>query len=360
MRFLPPWTGRCIFLDVTSDHTEVAMMYNGKRFHILLKTANLHDPENWDSFIVEEEYLQLLRTCISENLDDPHALRNSDAARNLFVWIAEQCSPLFRDLAPKLSPKLQYMSLDDYLNPPTCFFAPKMANGTLFAPNYSDVDPDALVRMTRRVELPWCLFSSAVRAIDPARIEVSWHPSTHGLPMSQDITLDGNKPCHLKITSGDRAGLEREAGILLRLQETGLTEKIRVPDLHGYVQLEHDSGGVSALLLTRIEKLERLAELKIDNIPLSIRQKWFDDIKEMLRLFHASGIVWGDATAENVLVDSEDEVWIVDFAGLYSRCWMPEEEMDSVEWDLQGLGKLEEFLRLPKGGELDDDAGSGL
>ncbi len=360
MRALPPWTGRCISLDVTRDHAEVAMLYNGKRFHILLKTANLHDPENPDSMLVEHEYLQLLQTYLSENLENPAAPQNPDAARNLFVWIAEQCSPLVRDLAPRLSPKPQYMTLDDYLNPPTCSLAPKLANGTLFAPHYAALAPPALLRMTTRVPLPWCLFSSPLPAIDPARIEVAWHPSTHGLPTSQEVTLDGNRPYYLKLASGDAAGLEREAAVLLRLQETGVADTVRVPRLHGYVQLAGDPGGVSALLLTRVETLERLARLRVENVPRAIRQRWFDDVEAMVRVFHAAGVVWGDAGPENVLVDAEDEVWVVDFAGLRSRCWMVEEGMDGVEWDLRGLAGLREFLRLGKGGEMDGEVGSGM
>lgn len=342
MSSLPPWTGRCIFLNVTAHFTEVALMYNGKRFHVVLSLANLDDPESSESLIVKREYLRLLQTYLSEDLDNPHA-RPSHSARNLFIWIAEQLSHLLRDLAPKLSPRLQYMTLDDYLSPPTFYLVPTIANGN-FTANYCNPNCGALIRMTKRVALPWCLFSSPVRAINPARIEVSWHPSTHGLPMSRDVVMDGNKPFYLKLPSADENVLEREAAVLLRLQETGLTEKIRVPRLHAYVQLEDDSGGVSGLLLTQIERVERLARLMVASVPLSLRRKWFDDIEVMVKLFHAAGIVWGDATAENVLVDRTDEVWIVDFAGVYSCSWTPDEEMDSVEWDLRGLAKLREFL----------------
>lgn len=34
---------------------------------------------------------------------------------------------------------------------------------------------------------------------------------------------------------------------------------------------------------------------------------------------HEAGVVWGDAKAENVLIGTDDNAWVIDFGGGYTR-----------------------------------------
>jgi hypothetical protein len=61
-------------------------------------------------------------------------------------------------------------------------------------------------------------------------------------------------------------------------------------------------------------------------------------------------IIWGDAKADNFMVDKNDELWIIDFGGSYTEGWVDPELSDTLEGDEQGLEKVQEALEHP-----DDD-----
>ena len=45
------------------------------------------------------------------------------------------------------------------------------------------------------------------------------------------------------------------------------------------------------------------------------RQEWGRQIERTVRNLHAIDAVWGDAKAQNVLIDARDDAWVVDFGG---------------------------------------------
>ncbi len=59
---------------------------------------------------------------------------------------------------------------------------------------------------------------------------------------------------------------------------------------------------------------------------------------------HAAGIVWGDVKAQNVLIDGDDNAWIIDFGGGYTGGWVDKKVAGTVQGDVAGLAKLKEFI----------------
>ncbi|KAE8319920.1 hypothetical protein BDV41DRAFT_570832 [Aspergillus transmontanensis] len=51
-----------------------------------------------------------------------------------------------------------------------------------------------------------------------------------------------------------------------------------------------------------------LADIDLDNTPVSIRMKWKDQLQSMIHSLHSTGIIWGDAKPDNVLVDVDDNL----------------------------------------------------
>ena len=72
--------------------------------------------------------------------------------------------------------------------------------------------------------------------------------------------------------------------------------------------------------------------------------KWLHQIEDMTDQMHANGIIWGDVQADNVLVDGEDNAWIIDFGGSYTEGWVDEPKMETLEGDMQGFAEMKRRL----------------
>ncbi|KAK0709129.1 hypothetical protein B0T26DRAFT_754385 [Lasiosphaeria miniovina] len=73
------------------------------------------------------------------------------------------------------------------------------------------------------------------------------------------------------------------------------------------------------LLLTPID-IKAAGPLSCCISPIGTR--WATQIEAAVSALHKAGIVWGDVKAENVLVDRDDNAWIIDFGGGYTRGWL--------------------------------------
>ena len=72
--------------------------------------------------------------------------------------------------------------------------------------------------------------------------------------------------------------------------------------------------------------------------------QWLDQLTSAVNELHAAGIVWGDVKPENVLVDGQDNVWIIKFGGGYTPGWFDKEVAENRRGDLAGIVKLREFI----------------
>jgi tRNA A-37 threonylcarbamoyl transferase component Bud32 len=78
--------------------------------------------------------------------------------------------------------------------------------------------------------------------------------------------------------------------------------------------------------------------------PSSTKQKWVDQVTGILAQLHKAGIVWGDAKPYNVLIDKNDDAWIIDFGGGYTRGFVETEKAGTIQGDFQGLEKIVEYV----------------
>lgn len=79
-------------------------------------------------------------------------------------------------------------------------------------------------------------------------------------------------------------------------------------------------------------------------IPLALRRKWDQQVSSAVAYLHDSGVVWGDAKAENVLVDRDDNAWVIGFGGGYTRGWVGKGRMETIAGDQEGLSRIKELL----------------
>ena len=133
---------------------------------------------------------------------------------------------------------------------------------------------------------------------------------------------------------------------------------LRICRLHGVVinsDVDAEPGPPTSrlvgILLSYIETnkpryVETLAyRVRVGNCTTEELERWTRELDSCIKELHRSGVVWGDAKPENVLVDGHDDVWVVGFGGSYTEGWVDTDKAGTVEGDLQGLERIKIFLR---------------
>ncbi|KAE8146332.1 hypothetical protein BDV25DRAFT_162708 [Aspergillus avenaceus] len=136
----------------------------------------------------------------------------------------------------------------------------------------------------------------------------------------------------------------RETSTLLRIQKLGLSNILRAPKIHGFVEFQRASSRISGILLEYIEHCNTLGHINIPTTPLPVRVKWINQLRNTIKMLHSAGIIWGDAKPDNILVDADENLWIIDFGGGYTHGWVDEDKESTIDGDNQALFKIVDFL----------------
>src|SRR5690606_36228905 len=88
---------------------------------------------------------------------------------------------------------------------------------------------------------------------------------------------------------------------------------IRIPQLLGYVR-HADTDRVVGLLRQWVPG-RRLRDIDVPAMPAQHRQKWIRQIRDAVHALHARETIWGDVKAANVVIDEQDDAWLIHFGG---------------------------------------------
>jgi serine/threonine protein kinase len=158
--------------------------------------------------------------------------------------------------------------------------------------------------------------------------------------------LVGGKQYHFKPVQEEHSFL-REFGILYKLAKTGLNVKCRVPTIYSLIHYTNEEESILGFLMEVINSKDKMSTLfRRENTESEQRQKWFSQIEETVRQLHENGIVWGDIKPNNVLIDKEDNAWVVDFGGGYNAGFVDEDVIETVEGDVQGVSRIKKWLKV--------------
>ncbi|AEO67357.1 uncharacterized protein THITE_2129274 [Thermothielavioides terrestris NRRL 8126] len=193
-----------------------------------------------------------------------------------------------------------------------------------------------------------------VKFFRPSEVEVSFKKPDHALSESPTrvlVELDdsGRKTlCFLKTFAvGGFLVLEKELEAHLRILQSSLAHDVRIARLRGVVAVDEDTK-ILGLLLTYINHRREndglLFEDCLLHTPIPLRQRWARQIQETVAQLHSAGLVWGDAKAENVIIDKNNDAWLIDFGGGYTEGWVDKDKAGTAEGDLQGVAKIVEHL----------------
>lgn len=257
--------------------------------------------------------------------------------------------PLIAELAPTPTPVPEHgrATLHDYLFPEWFVCKLEAVNNNLMPRR---VDTQHLGHIRPGVWLD-NEFLSDLRewstSFDPSRVMIySEQPEDALYKAPEKVHVNGSQTAYFFKAFEPGAIIQAKAELRAykMISKADLGPDVHICRLCGIVQDEN--GFLMGMLLTYIDHRHRTLQTAVaPDTPLSLKQKWASQITTSLNALHEAGIVWGDAKAENILVDTEDNAWITDFGGGYTEGWVQKENAGTAEGDMQGLETILSFIK---------------
>jgi len=370
------------FFHDIDDNCALTVLINNVRFHVIAETSSVKHGK------IGQEYAKLLQAVKEapfEDDDDDTTSISSDSGidvkneseinqkdRASCEKVADQAlqqwmlSPLARDMerhAPGSASSGQ-LSLEEWYNAPTHSYSLEAENRELHAVEL-EADDDlhrrirkllpeiSLPKYIRELDVPW-YEASDITVLCGSNFPPPYHPAHVQVRGSSDLAF-------LKLVDpGQPQATKREIFILHRIAQEGLHGQIRCPELKGLVTFGDDHSKIMGFLQTEIPNPVPLT-LKLDTeVPQELRDGWAAETQRVIDVLHEHDIVWGDAKADNFMVDENDELWIIDFGGSYTEGWVDPKLVESMEGDDMGVEKIANALHDPEANTFDPDVGKSF
>lgn len=330
-----------LFISSTkSKDTTVNIHISNKRFKIDLFSSNFEN-----SLTLLAEYLRQVRRQEPDWVPDESELENmefEDPLDEMHEWILQPFMPIFQEIPP-LDPTHKY-TLEDCLFSEEFHYTVKVMEDKMIPIYIDSTQNQEHCRIGAKLPLS---INTIVPVYHPREIQVEIDEESTALPgIPRKVFINGEpQPSfYKKAYSGDVTCTTREITTYSKIHTANFDSTVLTSKLNGIVQ--DDEGNKLGLLLSYID-CDRATLNCIDGQDpeySQLRHKWFDQVSRTLEQFHAHGIVWGDAKAANVLLDVNDDAYLVDYGGGYTKGWVEKEKSDSIEGDLQGLGNIRQWL----------------
>jgi hypothetical protein len=258
--------------------------------------------------------------------------------RGEYKTIAHLLEPLVRQLLVKTTPEPPVDTFESFLSRAEIYL--RVVSGAETLEPYPDFRFDMMPE-----PIDWDLMKKRVSHLGGRIYQLSDVTKFRQLTRRvYEVTVDGETVIYKRA----------ETYYSLRREMTGLQGaellNIRAPRLVGVIGADTIWGG---LLMTLVPASSDLSDLNCsgDSAPrlqatTAERQQWFDEIFAAFDGFHRYGFAYGDVKPANILIDDDRQAWLIDFEGGVTQGWVDEDLLDTVEGDLQGLGRLREFLGL--------------
>lgn len=317
------------FTCPNNNDAELIIAYQSKFFVLRSTSANFSDSPQ-----VKERYLRLLHAAKTLPMD-------GYTVEDFYNWAIEPLLCVLRNLPIRAGSWF----LDDYLFPEYFFYDLRANAGKLVAvPLESSPRRDMKcqfgVNLPDEACLQWpSLAPFQVRLCRPCPSTTAAVPPESP---SKAVLRDGTVVFVKLARRGDKDNLLRELDTYAKISNATLDDTLLVPRLKSLVR--DGIGTVYGLLLTYIDCGHRTLARAVPGTPQYLREKWATQIQQTVRQLHSMGIVWGDVKPDNVLIDSDQNAWVVDFGGGYTDGWVPSDLAETVEGDLAGLKRLTRFL----------------
>ena len=327
--------------SIHNTDVELNVLISDTNFCIDLFTANFEGNPR----LLKEYLLHVERSdpeYIPPLLENPTDNELTDPLEEFYEWATKPFLPLFSKILP-LDCKQLY-TLQDCLFPKNVRYTLQLAgDGLVPVPKEAAVDCAPL-----GVLLPPSqkLVGSMFPVYRPSDIHIRLNDDAVALPTRPGkVYIKGQDVCFFKpLHLSDVSMAIRELSTYAKIHTAGLKEDVHTSRLLGVVE-NQETSRIAGLLLSYIDCGNKtlLCPGRGPN-QASLREKWIQQITYWIHELHAHQIIWGDAKADNVLIDVLGEAYLVDFGGGYTKGWVDKELVNTVEGDLQGLERIAKYL----------------
>lgn len=277
-----------------------------------------------------------------------------DPEKTLSDWMLQPFGPIFDEKAPHCE-AAKGQSVANWYERPTFFYSLNDENGKLKA-SEEEANEDLERRMQgivpkltmpkyiRSLDIPW-FPADSVRVLGASDDPAPYHPSR--------VEVDGQIYFLKVVDPTQPQPTKREIGLMKRIEKLELHKQMNVPLVKGLVGFEGSQTEIIGFLQTEIEDPTPLTTMIDEDVPQSKRDKWAKESARIKDILHDNNIVWGDAKADNFMVDKHDKLWIIDFGGSYTDGWVDPELAESQEGDDMGVDKIIDALHDPVANTMD-------
>lgn len=138
--------------------------------------------------------------------------------------------------------------------------------------------------------------------------------------------------------NGMAAGVRRALSVYSKLSfYSEDVQRLRIPNLLGIITTLDDTAvlgiltqWVDAIVLASTSDVRRRKHVAV----------WKQEVGETLKFLHDRDIIWGGASAQNVLIDRDSHAWIMDFSGGTSTQAELEPDVENKQRELEAVKKL--------------------
>ncbi|RJE21202.1 Protein kinase domain protein [Aspergillus sclerotialis] len=296
-------------------------------------------PENFDQ---SPESLKTYNHLMDEISNDEDMYKALIAEEDLQQWTVQPFLPLLDEME-LLSLLERHLTLQDYLYPETYRFVLYVVKERQEPCFDYDVPTEPGLAGVDLGE--WTVYSKW-KVFQPSQIQLCCGQDDNEVlsKIPRKVIADGETYFYKPLDHDDKECAVREMETYKRLEHLGADERLHVPRLYGVVQ-DKQTGRVLGLMLSWINCENKTLECALaQENPSAMLVKWDQQVSTTLACLHEAGIIWGDATAGNILIDTDDNAWIIDFGGGYTRGWVGKDRMETIEGDQEGLSKIKELL----------------
>ncbi|PNP86549.1 hypothetical protein FNYG_00251 [Fusarium nygamai] len=330
------------------DGADMVLGFNGCLISVSISPSNgssAKDTQGQKDRPLQDHFIDVIdKATVRQDVDEYEELVDE-----VFIVILDAGRPLFRQLTSSQDRQALGESLHHYLFPPFFHFrleAPAPTGSVSIIPISSD-DTNIIYTVDLasdrgfQEELGICqdlpsytpeeLFATEVFERGARSVTAAVHVQ------GQDMLCKASgEPDRISST---RTG--REIQCLHKIREYFPSGSIRVPQILGYV---HHNDTKQILGLLRQWVPGRCLDDIVTSATPENKAKWASQVRGTIDALHQHGLIWGNAKTGNIIIDEQDNAWLIDFGGGYTPGWIDEDLAETKEGDEQALEKITKLL----------------